>query len=87
MSRSLTAAERILTLEEGDPNGGSDPLWYDCVEVDTPPGLVLNTAAYLFLWAVAGLMLLPRLYWLPDRLWCRVASHVQRRREMGDKRL
>ena len=79
--------KRVLALDENDPHGVCDPIWYDRAEPETAPGLVLNAAAYLFLWLVAGLMVVARLYWLPETIWGRISGHLRRRREMGDKRL
>ena len=74
-------------MNENDPHGLFDPLWYDRSEPDTPPGFILNAAAYVFLWLVAGFMLVARFYGLPDRLWCRVTNHIERRRQAGHRRL
>ena len=87
MPRSVPAVKRVVALDEDDPHGTFDPLWYDRSEPDTPPGLILNAAAYVFLWLVAGFMMAARLYWLPDRLWCWVIGYVARRRQTGDKSL
>jgi hypothetical protein len=74
-------------LDDNDPRRYDDPLWYDRAEADEPPGLMLNAVAYLFLLLLAACAMVVKLYWLPNRLWCRIAGWIQRRRVASAKRL
>lgn len=67
-------------MANNDPRRYDDPLWYDRAEEDTPPGLILRVAAYLFLLLTAGLVTVARVYWLPDKLWYWASNHIERRR-------
>jgi hypothetical protein len=71
-------------LNEDDHHGHFDPLWYDRVEPDAPPGLLLNAAAYVFLMLLAGIAGAAWLYWIPDRVWCWASERIQRRRATSD---
>ena len=72
-------------MDENDPRRYDDPRWYDRAEIDVSPGLILNSAAYLFLLLAAGVVTVARVYWLPDRLWCWAADCIERRRTAGHK--
>jgi hypothetical protein len=48
---------------------------------------MLNAVAYLFLLLLAACAMVVKLYWLPNRLWCRIAGWIQRRRVASAKRL
>jgi hypothetical protein len=78
--------EEGLTVDEDDYHGRFDPLWYDRVEPDLPPGLLLNLAAYLFLMLMAAVVVGAHVYWMPDRLWCWVSRRIQSSRAVGGKR-
>lgn len=67
-------------LDDNDPRRYDDPIWYDRVEADEAPGLVLNAVAYLFLLLLAACAVVVQLYWLPNTLWCRTADWIKRRR-------
>lgn len=73
-------------LDDNDPRRYDDPIWYDRVEADEPPGLILNAVAYLFLLLLAAGAVTVQVYWLPNILWCRTAGWIERRRVAAAKR-
>jgi hypothetical protein len=78
MPRSSYAAKRGLALNEDEPQGLLDPLWYDRVEPDAPPGPFLMAAAYLLLWLICGFRVGIHIYWLPDKLWVWTSDCIRR---------
>ncbi|MCJ2073753.1 hypothetical protein MKK75_34020 [Methylobacterium sp. J-030] len=70
-------------MREDDRQEMTDPLWYDRVEPDVPPGLMLNAVAYLVLLVIAGIRIAISVYWLPDSFWCRVSRRLARHRAAG----
>jgi hypothetical protein len=64
-------------LDENDPHGDADPLWYDRSEAEVPPGRVLEGVAYLVLLVLAGGAWCARAYRLPDVIWCRAADRLR----------
>jgi hypothetical protein len=76
----------VLILNEDDPQGHFDPLWYDWVEPDAPPGPLLNAAACVMLLLLAGFTMAVRVYWFPDKLWCWASSRIERHLTAKDKR-
>jgi hypothetical protein len=71
-------------VNEYDPRRDDDPLWFDRVEAEEPAGPVLTALAFLSA-AVAALPSGRQLYWLPDTLWCRVATWIKDRRSSSIK--
>ncbi|MCJ2086309.1 hypothetical protein MKK88_09925 [Methylobacterium sp. E-005] len=67
-------------MNEDDPEKLVDPLWYDRVEPDVPPGALLNAAAYMLLLVMAGFRIAISVYWLPDTLWSRTIRRIARYR-------
>ncbi|MDP4006787.1 hypothetical protein [Methylobacterium sp. NEAU K] len=70
-------------MDENDPHGHDDPLWYDRVGPDAAPGVILEALAYAVLLLMAGAVTALRLYRLPDALWCRAAAWIRRRPTAG----
>jgi hypothetical protein len=56
------------------------PLWYDYTERDRAPARALILLAGLFAVTVDVTAVACRIYWLPDRIWCRAARITARRR-------
>lgn len=59
-----------------DPRQHDDPIWYDRVEPDEPPGPILQGLALSFLLLKAGLEVAVSLFWLPTTLWCGVSGWI-----------
>ncbi|ACB26526.1 hypothetical protein ABID82_003878 [Methylobacterium sp. PvP062] len=69
-----------------EPCRHEDPIWYDRIEVDEPPGLILDLLAHVFVAIMAGIGAARTLYWLPTQLWCRASRWVLHRRAAAAKR-
>lgn len=65
-------------MNEDDPQGLFDPLWYDRAEPEAPASLALNAAAFLLLLLMIGAGIAVRVYWLPDTVWCWSARFIAR---------
>lgn len=74
-------------MTERDPYRHEDPIWYDRIEADEPPGVILDLLAHAFVQIMAALGAVRALYWLPTRLWCRAARSILRDRTTAAKRL
>ncbi|MEE7502851.1 hypothetical protein [Methylobacterium mesophilicum] len=73
-------------MAEHDPCRHEDPIWYDRIEPDEPPGWILDLLARAYVLIGAGLGVAGALYWLPTRLWCQCSHLILRCRSAAAKR-
>ncbi|XYD06967.1 hypothetical protein R1A27_17515 [Methylobacterium sp. NMS12] len=73
-------------MAKHEPYRREDPIWYDRIEVDAPPGLILDLIAHVFVLIMAGLGAARTLYWLPTQLWRRASHRILHRRAGAAKR-
>lgn len=73
-------------MDENELYRYNDPLWYDRVGADEPPGFILDAAAHLVLLLLASFVALLKIYWYPDRLWFWTLSRIKQYQAARTKR-